>query len=91
MLVARYHRDLYGHSAQKDWVKAAQYYEQALRLVPDNGNPHNQLAVLATYADSEFNAVYHYFMSLAVSHPFVTANENLTVLFEKNKQKVEEG
>jgi protein SMG7 len=85
---ARYHRDLYGHPSQKDWTKAANYYQQALHLIPDNGNPHNQLAVLATYADDEFNAVYHYFMSLAVTAPFLTAKDNLAVLFEKNRQKL---
>eukprot|EP01114_Cavostelium_apophysatum_P021904 TRINITY_DN7768_c0_g2_i3.p1 TRINITY_DN7768_c0_g2~~TRINITY_DN7768_c0_g2_i3.p1 ORF type:complete len:559 (+),score=174.23 TRINITY_DN7768_c0_g2_i3:260-1936(+) len=86
--LARYHRDLIGHPAQGDWTKAYQYYQQALLLVPDNGNPHNQLAVLATYADDEFAAVYHYFLSLAVAHPFLTARDNLIVLFEKNRVRL---
>jgi protein SMG7 len=31
------------------WTRAAEYYQNALLILPDNGNPHNQLAVLATY------------------------------------------
>jgi protein SMG7 len=81
---------MWGHPSQKDWSKAAAYYQQALYLIPDNGNPHNQLAVLATYADDDFNAVYRYFCSLAVLHPFLTARDNLIVLFEKNRIKSEE-
>jgi len=85
--LARYHRDLVNHPSQKDWVKASRFYKQALKLIPDNGNPHNQLAVLATYVDDEFGAVYHYFLSLGCAHPFLTAKDNLQVLFEKNRQK----
>jgi len=85
--LARYHRDLFNHPNQKDWKKAARFYKEALKLIPDNGNPHNQMAVLATYVDDEVGAVYHYFLSLGCSHPFVTARENLQVLFEKNRQK----
>ncbi len=77
---ARYHRDLYGHPNQKNWMKAGDYYRQSLQLIPDSGNPHNQLAVLATYTDDDFEAIYHYFRSLAVSNPFVTAKDNLVVL-----------
>ncbi len=61
-------------------MKAGDYYRQSLQLIPDSGNPHNQLAVLATYTDDDFEAIYHYFRSLAVSNPFVTAKDNLVVL-----------
>ncbi|KAL6073696.1 Telomerase activating protein Est1 [Balamuthia mandrillaris] len=87
--IARYHKDLIGDEAQKDWQKAEVFYQQAFRLVPENGNPHNQMAVLATYVDDELNAVYRYFRSLAVRNPFVTARDNLVVLFEKNRQKAQ--
>lgn len=36
---------------------------QALYILPENGNPHNQLAVLATYADDDFLAIYSYYRS----------------------------
>jgi protein SMG7 len=62
-------------------------FSRAIRLLPSYGNPHNQLAVLSVYSDDDFQAVYHYFRSLSVAHPFLTARDNLTVLFEKNRQK----
>jgi protein SMG7 len=42
-----------------------------------------QLAVLATYVSDELLAVYRYFRSLAVETPFLTARDNLILLFEK--------
>lgn len=60
---------------------------QALAVLPTSGNPHNQLAVLATYTDAECVSVYRYCRSLMIASPFQTAHENLTLLFEKNKQK----
>lgn len=62
-------------------------FVQALAVLPTSGNPHNQLAVLATYTDAECVSVYRYCRSLMIENPFQTAHENLTLLFEKNKQK----
>jgi hypothetical protein len=64
------------------------FLSRAIQLLPSYGNPHNQLAVLSVYGDDDFQAVYHYFRSLSVAHPFLTARDNLTVLFEKNRQKL---
>jgi hypothetical protein len=86
--LARYIRDI--NPKSREWMASAQHYKRALKLMPSWGNPHNQLAVLNTYCDDEFNAVYHYFRSLAVTHPFLTARDNLNVLLEKNKVKVED-
>ncbi|KAL2609168.1 hypothetical protein R1flu_027741 [Riccia fluitans] len=69
----------------RDWSVAAGYYHQAISLWPSSGNPHNQLAVLATYVGDELLAVYRYFRSLAVESPFLTARDNLIILFEKNR------
>ena len=52
------------------------------------GNPHNQLAVLATYQNDEYEAIYRYFRSLSVSKPFISARENLILLFEKNRKSL---
>jgi hypothetical protein len=41
------------------------------------------LAVLATYVDDELLAVYRYYRSLAVEVAFLTARDNLLMLFEK--------
>ena len=56
--VARYrelHRD--GGGEGKDWGGAARYYHLALRLLPAQGAPHNQLAVLATYTEDDLEAL----------------------------------
>ncbi|CAM9821978.1 unnamed protein product, partial [Phaeothamnion confervicola] len=89
--LARY-RELHSESQQKDkdWGEAERRYHEALAVVPGSGNPHNQLAVLATYADAECVAVYRYCRSLMVESPFMTARENLSLLFDKNRHKVDE-
>eukprot|EP00897_Mesotaenium_endlicherianum_P003184 jgi/Mesen1/2894/ME000175S02050 len=74
-------------AASRDWSVAASYYVQAAALWPASGNPFNQLAVLATYVDDDVLAVYEYYRSLAVEMPFLTARENLVLLFEKNRQR----
>jgi len=84
--LARY-TQLYNEQQNKDWTSAQRHYIHALELLPNNGNPHNQLAVLATYQDDSCEAIYRYFRSLAVKKPFVSARENLILLFEKNRQK----
>lgn len=54
------------------------------------GNSFNQLAVLATYSEAELPAVYYYYRSLAVAHPFQVARENLLLLFEQNRGSYEQ-
>ncbi|CAA3026239.1 SMG7L [Olea europaea subsp. europaea] len=67
------------------WSTAATYYLEATRTWPDSGNPHNQLALLATYVGDSFLALYHCIRSLAVKEPFPDAWNNLMLLFEKNR------
>ncbi|XP_076909574.1 nonsense-mediated mRNA decay factor SMG7-like [Bidens hawaiensis] len=85
--LARY-KGLYGEgeSKSRDYAAASSYYLQAASLWPSSGNPHHQLAILATYSGDELMAVYRYFRSLAAEHPFSTARDNLIVAFEKNRQ-----
>ncbi|CAM6046137.1 unnamed protein product [Sphagnum compactum] len=75
------------HGDGQDWSVSAGYYLQASALWPSSGNPHNQLAVLATYVGDELLAVYRYCRSLAVKSPFLTSRDNLVLLFEKNRQQ----
>ena len=70
-------------SSDKDWRKAERYYRWALALMAINGNPHNQLAVVATYKQNNLLAVHRYFRSIAVKQPFATAMQNLKLLFDK--------
>ncbi|KAF5447687.1 hypothetical protein F2P56_033219 [Juglans regia] len=85
--LARY-KGLYGEgdSKSREYTAASSYYLQAASLWPSSGNPHHQLAILASYSGDELVAVYRYFRSLAVDSPFSTARDNLIVAFEKNRQ-----
>lgn len=85
--LARY-KGLYGEgeSKSRDYAAASSYYLQAASIWPSSGNPHHQLAILATYSGDELMAVYRYFRSLAAENPFSTARDNLIVAFEKNRQ-----
>ncbi|XVF04847.1 hypothetical protein REPUB_Repub05bG0120600 [Reevesia pubescens] len=84
--LARY-KGLYGDgdSKSREYVAASSYYVQAASILPSSGNPHHQLAILASYSGDELLAVYRYFRSLAVDNPFSTARDNLIVAFEKNR------
>ncbi|CAG8511060.1 1139_t:CDS:10 [Ambispora gerdemannii] len=83
--LARY-REMQNERQRKNWNIASDYYYQALQLVPDNGNPHNQLAVIATYNSDDLSAIYRYYRSLVVRHPFLTAKDNLSFMFSKAKK-----
>ncbi|KAJ8527546.1 hypothetical protein K7X08_014997 [Anisodus acutangulus] len=85
--LARY-KSLYGEgdSKARDFAAASSYYLQASSLWPSSGNPHHQLAILASYSNDELVAIYRYFCSLAVESPFATARDNLIIAFEKNRQ-----
>lgn len=81
--LSRY-REQISEGKEKNYAEAMRYYERAAFLVPSSGNPHNQLAVLATYGNSELVAVYHYCRSVLVTQPSSVGYENLRILFEKN-------
>ncbi|KAI3994015.1 hypothetical protein MKX01_003028 [Papaver californicum] len=85
--LARY-KGLYGEgdSNTRDFAAASSYYLQAASLRPSSGNPHHQLAILASYVGDDFLSIYRYFRSLAVNSPFSTARDNLIIAFEKNRQ-----
>jgi hypothetical protein len=78
---------LYIEGGQSDWKTPEKHYDAASMLLPHVGNPHNQIAVLATYRADDLAGVYSYARALLCSSPFVTARENLSLLFEKNRLK----
>jgi len=89
--LARYHRDIPTSdpaSLIREWLNACIYYRQALALWPDNGNPHNQMAVLAAYVHDYCNSVYRYYRCLHSRMPFLTARENLNNVFDKVRERV---
>lgn len=79
----------YGELCKKQdafkWSGAFSYYLEASRIWPASGNPHNQMALLATYVGDAFLALYHCTRSLAVKEPFPDAGNNLMLLFEENR------
>ncbi|XP_014509094.1 protein SMG7 [Vigna radiata var. radiata] len=85
--LARY-KGMYGEgdSKNREYTAASSYYLQAASLWPCSGNPHHQLALLASYSGDMLVTIYRYFRSLAVDSPFTTARENLIVAFDKNRQ-----
>ncbi|XP_077222226.1 nonsense-mediated mRNA decay factor SMG7-like [Tasmannia lanceolata] len=85
--LARY-KGLYGEgdSVARDYAAASSYYIQSASLWPSSGNPHHQLAIMASYSGNDLIVVYRYFRSLAVDSPFSTARDNLIIAFEKNHQ-----
>lgn len=89
--LARY-KALYGEgdSISRDYAAASSYYLQATSLWPSSGNPHHQLAILASYSGDELGAVYRYFRSLATVSPFSRVRDNLIIAFEKNRHSYSE-
>ncbi|BGO91481.1 hypothetical protein NBRC10512_003142 [Rhodotorula toruloides] len=73
-----------GERKIKTYARAAECYNQARLLLPDNGNPSNQLAVLSQYASDPLASIYHYYRAICVrSMPFATARANLQITFKK--------
>lgn len=75
----------YALYSNKDYTKACFYYEKGLNHSPNYGNAHNQIAVISTYQNNDFEAIYRYFRSLSCEFPFQSAKENLKIFFEKKK------
>ncbi|KAF7982839.1 hypothetical protein HWV62_25800 [Athelia sp. TMB] len=67
----------------RNYDKAQQCYEQARLLVPYEGNPSHQLAILASYQKDLFGSLVHYYRALCVLQPYDTASDNLGVVLNK--------
>lgn len=61
----------------RNYHRAQQCYEQARLLMPHDGNPSHQLAILAFYQKDSFLSLFHYYRALCVRQPYDTASENL--------------
>lgn len=66
-----------------DYGPAYGYYVLAQTLLPDNGAPANQLAVLSTYSKDFLASTYYFYRALACDEPFITAGNNLALGFRK--------
>ncbi|TFK25411.1 hypothetical protein FA15DRAFT_703678 [Coprinopsis marcescibilis] len=65
------------------YTKAQQRYEQARLLVPHDGNPFHQLAILSTYRKDTFSSVLYYYRALCVRQPYETAADNMATVLHK--------
>ncbi|KAI8807893.1 hypothetical protein BJ742DRAFT_894790 [Cladochytrium replicatum] len=86
--LARY-REVHADRKEKNWSSSRMFYSLALHLIPDNGNPFNQFAVIDTYEGDRLGAVERYIRSLAIRNAFPTALENLVLLFQKARRPVD--
>ncbi|KAG6889930.1 hypothetical protein C0995_013454 [Termitomyces sp. Mi166 len=68
----------------RNYEKAQKCYEEARLLVPDDGNPSHQLAIIATYRKDSFVSLTHYYRALCVRAPYDTASENLGSVLGKS-------
>ena len=82
--LARY-REVHSDKKQKHWGMAKRFYTMAIQLIPEYGNPYNQLAVIETYQGHDLDAIYMCLNSYLVKYPFPTASENLSTLLLKGR------
>lgn len=66
---------------------AARWYERAYQLIPSNGMPSNQLAILSLYGKRKFDAIFYHMRSLHASNPIKSAKESLVILFDELRKK----
>ncbi|KAI8822185.1 uncharacterized protein EV422DRAFT_420329 [Fimicolochytrium jonesii] len=85
--LSRYH-EIHADRKESKWGLAKLFYNLAALVLPTNGNPYNQLAVISSYEGSEPEAVENYMRSLLIERPFATALENLEILFDKVQKRV---
>ncbi|KAJ8082176.1 hypothetical protein PM082_008023 [Marasmius tenuissimus] len=67
----------------RNYEKARHCYEQAKLLVPHEGNPSHQLAILASYQKDMFTSLVHYYRALCVRHPYDSASDNIHTILHK--------
>lgn len=67
----------------KNYEKARACYEEARLLVPEEGNPSHQLAILASYEKDSFTSLVHYYRALCATQKYETAAENLGIVLHK--------
>ena len=67
----------------RNYDRAQSCYEQARLLLPHDGNPSHQLAILSSYQKDTFSSLVHYYRALCVRQPFDTASENMANVLSK--------
>lgn len=67
--------------------QASEWYTKAYQLIPSNGMPSNQLAIIALYSKKKFDAIFYHMRSLNASNPIKSAKESLVILFDELRKK----
>ena len=67
----------------RNYDRAQSCYEQARLMLPHDGNPSHQLAILSSYQKDTLNSILHYYRALCVRSPYETASENLGTVLHK--------
>ncbi|KAM4675797.1 LOW QUALITY PROTEIN: nonsense-mediated mRNA decay factor SMG7-like [Discoglossus pictus] len=70
--------------------QAESYYRHAAQLVPSNGQPYNQLAILASSKGDHLTTIFYHCRSIAVKFPFPAASTNLQKALSKALESREE-
>ncbi|KAG0022204.1 hypothetical protein BGZ80_000775 [Entomortierella chlamydospora] len=70
-----------------DWQAARRFYTRAIQTFPDSGKPYGQLAILASYANDDLDALYWYTLSLGAKCPSVVVRDNLKVFFSRYQNR----
>ncbi|KAF9956106.1 hypothetical protein BGZ65_002964 [Modicella reniformis] len=70
-----------------EWHVAYQFYKRAIQTFPDSGKPYGQLAILATYANDDLDALYWYTLSLGAKCPSSIVRDNLKVFFSRYQNR----
>ncbi|KFD71442.1 hypothetical protein M514_10582 [Trichuris suis] len=68
------------------YVESSKFSTQAVHLVPHNGRPYNQLALLANEKNLRLEVAYYLIRALAVKRPVGSASDMLTLIY-KNVEK----
>lgn len=78
-----YSLDFNSSTSDYDFRPAINYYTIAKKFIPENGFPHNQLAVISSLEGSVLGSTYHFYRSMCVDEPFPTAESNLLLSLKK--------
>ncbi|XP_061183919.1 uncharacterized protein LOC133192081 [Saccostrea echinata] len=70
--------------------QAQTFYWHAANLVPFNGQPYNQLAIVEAARGNKLTTVFYYIRSLALRHPFPAAATNLEKMYTKLTKDIPE-
>lgn len=77
-------------NGREDFRAAKRWYVKAYELIPSNGMPSNQLAILSLYEKRKFDAIFYHMRSLYASNPIKSAKESLVILFDELRKKYQQ-